>query len=77
MNKKELYINYLSKLEEALNADNFDNIDYILESVYTIWIPEEEMIAMDDIFQEATLYIELKEDEYKNEALKLIEEFKN
>jgi len=35
MNKKELYDNYVSKLELALNEDNFENIDYILEYLYT------------------------------------------
>lgn len=76
MNNKELYTNYLSKLEEALETDNFDNLDYILEAVYSSNIPEPDLEAMDDILQEATLYIELKESEYKEEALKLIEEFK-
>jgi hypothetical protein len=34
------------------------------------------MEAMDDILNEATLYTELWEQEYKDEALRLIEEFK-
>jgi len=77
MNKKELYTNYLSKLEKALNTDNFENIDYILESVFTLWIPEEELEEMSNILQEATLYSELKENEYKDEALRMIWGFKD
>lgn len=74
--KKEIYDNYVSKLEIALNEDNFENIDYILEYLYTSWIPENILDEIDDILQESTLYSELKENEYKEEALKLIEEFK-
>lgn len=76
MNKKELYDNYVSKLELALNEDNFENIDYILEYLYTSWIPENILDEIDNILQEATLYSELKENEYREEALRLIEEFK-
>jgi hypothetical protein len=36
MKAKELYDNYLSKLEEALINDNKENIDYIVESIYTM-----------------------------------------
>lgn len=77
MKNKELYTNYVSKLEEALISDNFESIDYILETIYTLGIPEESMEKMDDILQEATLYSELKEESYKTEALNLIEIFKN
>lgn len=76
MKKTELYTNYLSKLEEALKEDNKENIDFILESIYTLWLPDEDIEQMDDILQEATLYIEFNEEEYKDEAIKLIEEFK-
>ncbi len=77
MNNSELYKNYLEKLEENIISDNFENIDFILESIYTTWIPEQDIGKMDDILQEATLYSELKEEEYKEMTLKLIEEFKN
>ncbi len=76
MKNSELYKNYLSKLEESLNSNNFENIDYILESIYTIWIPEDDLDKMDDILQEATLYSELKEEEYKAWALELLNNFK-
>ena len=75
-NKKKLYNDYLSKLEEALISDNKEAIDYILEYVYTVNLTEEELIEIDDILQEATLYSEFWEDEYKDEALLQISEFK-
>ena len=75
-NKKKLYDDYLSKLEEALVNDNKEAIDYILEYVYTVNLTEEELIEIDDILQEATLYSEFWEDEYKDEALLQISEFK-
>jgi hypothetical protein len=39
-------------------------------------MPEKMLIEIDDVLQEATLYSELKETEYKEQALKLIGEFK-
>lgn len=75
-NKKQLYEDYLSKLEEALKNDNLEWIDYILEYMYTIQLTEEERIEIDDILQEATLYSEFKEDKYKEEALIQLKEFK-
>lgn len=75
MNKKEIYINYLSKVKEVLEKDDFNAIDYILEFIYTSWIPENDLLQMDEILNEVTLYAELKEAEYKETALILIEEF--
>jgi len=37
--------------------------------MYTIQLTEEERIEIDDILQEATLYAEFSENEYKDEAL--------
>ncbi|MDD2870686.1 MAG: hypothetical protein PHS49_01740 [Candidatus Gracilibacteria bacterium] len=76
MNKTKLYNDYLSKLETAIIADDMDSINYILEYLYTNQLPEDDMEAIDDILQEATLYSELGELEYKEEALRLISEFK-
>jgi hypothetical protein len=44
--------------------------------MYTIQLTEEERIELDDILQEATLYAELNENKYKDEALVQIGEFK-
>ena len=76
MNKIKIYTDYLSKIETALNDNNTEALDYILEFIFTNQIPDDEMEAMDDILNEATLYTELWEQEYKDEALVLINEFK-
>lgn len=73
---KEIITDYLTKIEEALNSGNFEWLDYILEYIYTGWLPDEDILEIDDILQEVTLYAELKEEEYKFEALRLISEFK-
>lgn len=75
-NKKKLYSDYLSKLEKELIAENIEWINFILEYMYTIQLTDEERIEIDDILQEATLYTELKDNEYKDEALTQINEFK-
>lgn len=77
MTKKEIYTNYLSKLQESLTKDDFDSLDYILEFMYTSWIPEKIILEIDDILQEATLYLEFKEPEYKEKALEMIKKFEN
>lgn len=77
MNKQELYKNFISKLEQYLNLEDFENIDFILQSIYSMGFDDNTISLMDDILQEATLFLEFKDEEYKNEALKLIEEFKN
>lgn len=76
VDKKKLYKYYISKLEESLEKDNFEWINYILEYVYSVWLSENEITEIDDILQEATIYAELKEKEYKDEALQQISEFK-
>lgn len=77
MKEAELYTNYLSKLEEALVQENMDNIDYIVETLYTSWLSENDMDKIDDILHEATLFLEFGEEEYKETALDLISDFKN
>lgn len=76
MKKEKIYNDYLSKLETAIIDDDIDSINYILEYLYTNQLPEDDLEAIDDILQEATLYSELWETEYKEEALRLISEFK-
>lgn len=77
MKEAELYTNYLSKLEEALVQENMDNIDYIVETLYTSWLSESDMDKIDDILHEATLFLEFGDEEYKETALDLITDFKN
>ena len=76
VNKKKLYAEYLSKVEEALINDNKEGLNYILEYVYTVHLTDDELMEIDDILQEATLYAELNDSEYKDEALVQINEFK-
>lgn len=75
MNNKEIYDNYLKKIKEVLEADDFASLDYILEYMYTSWLPDEVLDEIDDILQEVTLYVELKEKEYKETALEFIKEY--
>lgn len=77
MNKQELYKNFISKVEEFLKLEDFENLDFILQSVYSMGFDDNTISLIDDILQEATLFLEFKEEEYKNEALVLIEEFKS
>ncbi len=76
VNKKKLYNDYISKLEKELIEENIEWINFILEYMYTIQLSDEERIEIDDILQEATLYTEFKENEYKDEALIQINELK-
>lgn len=79
MNKidSDLYINYILPLENALKNENFEKIDFILETIYTMWMDDKTITKIDDILQEATLFSEFREEDYKIEALNLIEDFKN
>ena len=43
--------------------------------MYTSGIPDEILDEIDDILQEVTLYIELKDKEYKQTALEFIKEY--
>ncbi|RAL56578.1 hypothetical protein BLD25_02860 [Candidatus Gracilibacteria bacterium GN02-872] len=79
MNKidSDLYINYILPLEDALKNENFEKIDFILETIYTMGMDDKTITKIDDILQEATLFSEFREEDYKIEALNLIEDFKN
>lgn len=75
MTDKEIYENYLKKIKEFLQADDFDSLDYILEYMYTSWIQDEILDKIYDILQEITLYVELKDKEYKKTALDFIRKY--
>gem|GEM_PF-1046180 len=75
MNNKEIYENYLKKIKEILEKDDFESLDYILEYMYTSGIPDDILDEIDDILQEVTLYVELKDKEYKETALEFIKEY--
>lgn len=58
-----------------LEENNIPEIDVLLERVHTSGeFSEDQINSYWDIFQEITLYSEFKEETYKTEALKLINE---
>ncbi len=67
---------YLSKIKEALENDDFTKLDTLLEAAIDGEISIDEREEIDDILNEVTLYLEFKEAEYKKEGLKLIREYK-
>lgn len=66
----------LKLLKEYLENDNLDELDNLLTEIFSEELPPEQEETLWDILNEATLYIEFKEDEYKQEALRLISEIK-
>ena len=64
---------YLEKLKNVLEDDNFLKLDEILELPVTWILSEDELNEIDEILNEATLYAEFKESDYKEEALRLID----
>lgn len=64
----------LKNLKEYLENDNFEELDQLFIDIYSVEISEEQEEKISDILDEATLYLEFKEDKYKQEALRLIKE---
>ena len=71
--KNPIIKDYIKKLKNSLEENNFDMIDYLLEYAISWDLSEEEREEIDDLINEATLYLELRDEEYKEEALKMIE----
>ena len=60
----------LTQIFSALETDDFQSLDSLLEKVCSSWTySQEERDPYDDFLQEATLYSEFKEEEYKTEAI--------
>lgn len=76
MSKKDLYNNYLVEIEKSLIDDNIESLDYLLEVIYTSPINEKDFMAIEEVLQESTLYLEFKEETYRETALELINNFK-
>lgn len=74
MKKQEIYTNYLVKIKSLLEKDDFWWLDYALEFMY-FEVAEKDRNAIEEILQEATLYAELKEKDYKDTALSYIADF--
>lgn len=64
---------YLEKLKNVLEEDDFLKLDEVLELSVTWILTQEEILEIDEILNEATLYAEFKESDYKEEALRLID----
>ncbi len=73
MKKETILKDYIKKLKDYLEENNFDMIDYLLEYAISWDLSEEEREEIDELINEATLYLELRDEEYKEEALKIIE----
>jgi hypothetical protein len=65
----------LKKLKDYLENDNFEELDKLFIEVYSVEIPEEQEEKLSDILDEATLYLEFKEEDYKKVALEMIGKF--
>jgi hypothetical protein len=65
----------LKKLKDYLENDNFEELDKLFIEIYSVEIPEEQEEKLSDILDEATLYLEFKEEDYKKVALEMIEKF--
>lgn len=66
---------YISELKKALETDDMNSLDFILEHVFTASAWSQLDDNLQEILDEATLYLELKELEYKEKALELIDNF--
>ena len=65
----------IKKLKDYLENDKFEELDKLFIEIYSVEIPEEQEEKISDILDEATLYLEFKEEDYKKVALELISNF--
>lgn len=75
IDKKKLYSEIVLPLKTALEKDDFKKLDELLEFAMAGNLEEDEYMEITDILDEATLYSELKEAEYKEESLAMIADF--
>ena len=68
------YENFLDALKEALIAKDTLRLDDALQTIHGGWLSQNELDDLEEIISEATLYLELKEEEYREMALVLIRE---
>ena len=74
MKEENYYDTFLDELKNALIAKNTEQLDSVLQSMHGWWLNEDELDDLEEIISEATLYLELKEEEYREMALVLIHE---
>lgn len=57
MKKETILKDYIKKLKDSLEENNFDIIDYLLEYAISWDLSEAEREEIDDLINEATLYL--------------------
>ena len=72
--QENYYDEFLDELKGALERQDTARLDEILQSIHWGWLSEREVESLDEIISETTLYLELKEEEYREMALVLIRE---
>ena len=72
--QENYYDEFLDELKGALERQDTARLDEILQSIHGGWLSERELGSLDEIISETTLYLELKEEEYREMALVLIRE---
>jgi len=70
----ENYSEFLDALRLALEDENTEEIDTLLGALASGILDEDEVDDLEDIISEATLYLELGDEDYRETALRLIAE---
>lgn len=68
------YSEFLEELKTALEEEDTDKVDSLLHYVNSGNLDEDEVDDLEDIISEATLYLELGDEDYRETALELIAE---
>ncbi len=74
MTPESSYENFLDGLKEALIEKDTAKLDDVLQTMHGGWLKQDELDDLEEIISEATLYLELKDEEYREMALVLIRE---
>ncbi len=74
MTQENYYENFLDDLKDALLRKDTAKLDDTLQSMHGGWLDQDELDDLEEIISEATLYLELKDEEYREMALVLIRE---
>ena len=74
MTNENSYENFLDGLKEALIEKDTTKLDNVLQTMHGGWLEQDELDDLEEIISEATLYLELKDEEYREMALVLIRE---
>lgn len=72
--QENYYDQFLDELKLALTEKDLSKLDEILQTIHGGWLSEREVDSLEEIISEATLYLELKEEEYREMAIVLIRE---